>query len=162
MRITKRKINAAIEQVPDRPLEPEEHPEPIELDEELAYLTFQLDDVAVEVDDDGYVSFVDEEPAFLADIDFDYEFAFGVNITLDDEQGVIENMCELLTSRMPADPGTYIINGEVELAYTIEGIQEFRDYYDFDEYDTSIDTDFADVTYDFRQSNVVNFSFDKL
>ena len=85
------------------------------------------------------------------------------NIYLGSKVDMVEKTDDLLLKYIPARVGTYHISGDVKLVFDISGVEEkvTDAWYSEDsgyDYDSEINTDFADVDYIEDKSEIQNFN----
>ena len=139
--------------------------DPYELDPCTLFIECTLDDIVV-VDDEGFWEF-EEGPHSWADYDpkrpmkswIDYS-DWGVDIEIDDGDGVFEKVGELIENNIPQLPGRYKVTGDVYLEYEATGATYTTKYYYYDDSEEGdIDTDAVEVEYLKDESYVSNFKF---
>lgn len=89
------------------------------------------------------------------------------NVYLGDHNDIIEDIDDILMQYLPDEPGRYHISGIATLVFTIGNIFSSSTYQGRDEdddpiVDTEVYTEDADVTFDFGNSYISNFSCDKI
>ena len=136
-------------------LEPEDSKEPINQDESTELVEVEIDQL-IRVRPNGSYSFIDDDTDWASSDDHGDSWYSEDMIYLDDPSGVADKIEDLIEPNVPMKPGTYRVTGIANLIYIVSGIQEYRTYYGEDDYDSDIDTDFADSRYSFRDSSVEN------
>ena len=83
-------------------------------------------------------------------------------VRLDDPTGVVEKIDELIEPHVPIEPGTYRVQGYIELYYTVSGVYENRYDYTEDDYSSDINSDFGSAEYNKKLSKIENVKVTKI
>ena len=83
-------------------------------------------------------------------------------VRLDDPTGVVEKIDELIEPYVPIEPGTYRVQGYIELYYTVSGVYENRYDYTEDDYSSDINSDFGSAEYNKKLSKIENIKVTKI
>lgn len=148
--------------IPEGPIDPPEDNRFNYLPEYEAVVEMPLDAI-IFVDDDGNWDYEDEDyPWAKGDSKNGDWYDEENNIYLGDKVDMVEKTDDLLFKYIPARVGTYHISGNVKLLFDISGVEEkvTDAWYDEDhgyDYDSEINTDFADVDYIEEKSEIQNF-----
>lgn len=155
-------IKAGIYDVPERPLDPPEDDswEEIDSDDEIVEITL---DAIIHIDEDGSWEYDDTNYPWAASPDNkrgDW-YTDEYNVYIGDKTSIVEYVDELLESMMPVTPGEYHIKGDVELVFSVSGIEVKRDYF-WDErhgadYYEEAYTDNAETEFLYDKSSIKNF-----
>lgn len=142
--------------------DPPEYDEPEE-GEVIEYINVQLDDNII-IDEDGSWEYEDENytwarPDKRSENWYSEEYS---DVYLDDYSGVVEKVDDLMSDKLPDGPGKYHVKANVNLYYSITGIDIYSEYVGHDEDDSPIIdeevyTDNADVLYVASESALEDF-----
>ena len=83
-------------------------------------------------------------------------------VRLDDPTGVVEKIDELIEPHVPIEPGTYRVQGYIELYYTVSGVYENRYDYTEDDYSSDINSDFGSAEYNKKLSKIEDIKVTKI
>lgn len=116
-------------------------------------------DANILIDDEGGWAYEDDDYSFAEGPDGTsyYEDSYG-HLYLDDVDGCIDKLNDLMESKLPLEEGKYHISGRLTLAYDVE-MERWFDRGD-DEY--QYDTDFATVSFNKKKSSLDSFKWQKL
>lgn len=137
--------------------------DPIEADEVIEYINVLLD-ADIIIAEDGSWDYVDDECPWAHNPDtrrgewYSEEYP---DVLLADGWSVVENVDELMMDMLPDQPGRYHVSGNVNLYYSIIGVEVERDFYTIEDGDPAVDetfyTDDADVYYVKEESTLEDF-----
>lgn len=142
--------------------DPPQYDEPKEADEVIEYINVQLD-ADIIIDEKGNWEYEDERcPWASPDRGSDWYSEEYSDVYLDDVTGVVEKVDELMIDMLPSAPGRYHVSGNVNLYYSIIGVDIYEEHEGmFEENSPSInntfDTDQADVYYSEEESSIEDF-----
>lgn len=144
----------------------------VEAADESASNEVELDpeESMIDVNIDQYI-IVDSEGSWEYDSDnYDWASSDGEGsdwysdngVRLDDPTGVVEKIDELIEPHVPIEPGTYRVQGYVELYYTVSGVYENRYDYTEDDYSSDINSDFGSAEYNKKLSKIEDVKVTKI
>lgn len=155
--------------VPDRPLEPPYEPE-LPVEEDVEIVKVHLDD-NISILEDGSWSYSTEtgdNPDYRnilnisnAELDQDsLKSSTYSQLTLDTESSLVEHVDDLLSDRLPADPGLYHVTADIDLHYDINypDINEYNE----DKWSSYVVSEFYSAEFNYYESEVIDLTFEKI
>lgn len=144
---------------------PPEYDEPDEL-ESTEEIEVEID-TDITMNEDGSWEYDDESFADGTGTNGTWYSEDYSNVYLGDHNDIVEDIDDILMQYLPDEPGRYHISGIATLVFTIGNIFSSSTYRGRDEdddpiVDTEVYTEDADVTFDFGNSYISNFSCDKI
>lgn len=124
----------------------------------VCYIEISVDTNII-IDDEGGWAYEDDDLSFADGPDGTsyYEDSCS-HLYLDDVDGCVDKLNDLMESKLPLDEGKYHISGNLTLAYDVE-CERWSDRGD-DEY--RYNTDFAEVSFNKKKSSLDNFKWQKI
>ena len=129
----------------ERPIDPPEYEDPIELDDQEEEFIITMKDVIIEVNEDGSWDYEDESYDWAKDSGSKIWYGSEplTEVKVREYTDIVEDVDDILYPNIPSDAGRYKINGEVHLVYYLTNIyawEEFNDYvYDQDDVEVEFD-----------------------
>lgn len=158
-------VNAADNLPGPGDFDPPEYDEPDEL-ESTEEIEVEID-TDITMNEDGSWEYDDESFADGTGTNGTWYSEDYSNVYLGDHNDIVEDIDDILMQYLPDEPGRYHISGIATLVFTIGNIFSSSTYQGRDEdddpiVDTEVYTEDADVTFDFGNSYISNFSCDKI
>lgn len=133
----------------------------VELDPEESMIDMNIDQYII-VDSEGSWDY-DSDNYDWASRDGEGSDWYSDNgVRLDDPTGVVEKIDELIEPHVPIEPGTYRVEGYIELYYTVSGVYENRYDYTEDDYSSDINSDFGSAEYNKKLSKIEDIKVTKI
>ena len=120
-------IEAGIYDGPERSLEPPYEAEPEELPPVKEVISIKLENVPIVMKSDGTWDYEDKKLNFASEdgkggqwVYYDYP-----QVEVDDITSIVEKMDEMMAPYLPMRAGRYLLSGEVQLIYQLEGVESY-------------------------------------
>lgn len=133
----------------------------VELDPEESMIDMNIDQYII-VDSEGSWGYDSDNYDWASSDGEGSDWYSDNGVRLDDPTGVVEKIDELIEPHVPIEPGTYRVQGYVELYYTVSGVYENRYDYTEDDYSSDINSDFGSAEYNKKLSKIENVKVTKI
>lgn len=133
----------------------------VELDPEESMIDVNIDQYII-VDSEGSWEYDSDNYDWASSDGEGSDWYSDNGVRLDDPTGVVEKIDELIEHHVPIEPGTYRVQGYVELYYTVSGVYENRYDYTEDDYSSDINSDFGSAEYNKKLSKIENVKVTKI
>ena len=133
----------------------------VELDPEESMIDVNIDQYII-VDSEGSWDYDSDNYDWASSDGEGSDWYSDNGVRLDDPTGVIEKIDELIEPHVPIEPGTYRVEGYIELYYTVSGVYENRYDYTEDDYSSDINSDFGSAEYNKKLSKIENVKVTKI
>lgn len=133
----------------------------VELDPEESMIDVNIDQYII-VDSEGSWDYDSDNYDWASSDGEGSDWYSDNGVRLDDPTGVVEKIDELIEPHVPIEPGTYRVQGYVELYYTVSGVYENRYDYTEDDYSSDINSDFGSAEYNKKLSKIENVKVTKI
>lgn len=133
----------------------------VELDPEESMIDMNIDQYII-VDSEGSWNYDSDNYDWASSDGEGSDWYSDNGVRLDDPTGVVEKIDELIEPHVPIEPGTYRVQGYVELYYTVSGVYENRYDYTEDDYSSDINSDFGSAEYNKKLSKIENVEVTKI
>lgn len=133
----------------------------VELDPEESMIDMNIDQYII-VDSEGSWNYDSDNYDWASSDGEGSDWYSDNGVRLDDSTGVVEKIDELIEPHVPIEPGTYRVQGYVELYYTVSGVYENRYDYTEDDYSSDINSDFGSAEYNKKLSKIENVKVTKI
>lgn len=133
----------------------------VELDPEESMIDMNIDQYII-VDSEGSWEYDSDNYDWSSSDGEGSDWYSDNGVRLDDPTGVVEKIDELIEPHVPIEPGTYRVQGYVELYYTVSGVYENRYDYTEDDYSSDINSDFGSAEYNKKLSKIENVKVTKI
>lgn len=133
----------------------------VELDPEESMIDVNIDQYII-VDSEGSWEYDSDNYDWASSDGEGSDWYSDNGVRLDDPTGVVEKIDELIEPHVPIEPGTYRVQGYVELYYTVSGVYENRYDYTEDDYSSDINSDFGSAEYNKKLSKIENVKVTKI
>lgn len=133
----------------------------VELDPEESMIDVNIDQYII-VDSEGSWNYDSDNYDWASSDGEGSDWYSDNGVRLDDPTGVVEKIDELIEPHVPIEPGTYRVQGYVELYYTVSGVYENRYDYTEDDYSSDINSDFGSAEYNKKLSKIENVKVTKI
>lgn len=133
----------------------------VELDPEESMIDMNIDQYII-VDSEGSWNYDSDNYDWASSDGQGSDWYSDNGVRLDDPTGVVEKIDELIEPHIPIEPGTYRVQGYIELYYTVSGIYENRYDYTSDDYSSDINSDFGSAEYNKKLSKIENVKVTKI
>lgn len=156
-------IQAGAYDFPEPSLDPPEYPEPEDLGNYKQSIDLDLDAV-IDIDQIGSWDYEDKNYTWArckSTKDGSW-YSDEYNVFIGNPEDIVERVDDLLISKLPEKEGQYRISGKVHLEFEIRNVSKYTYAIGPDDYDEEIDTDNADVYFDFYNSNISDFRLRKI
>ena len=156
-------IQAGAYDFPEPSLDPPEYPEPEDLVNYKQSIDLDLDAV-IDIDQIGSWDYEDKNYTWArckSTKDGSW-YSDEYNVFIGNPEDIVERVDDLLISKLPEKEGQYRISGKVHLEFEIRNVSKYTYAIGPDDYDEEIDTDNADVYFDFYNSNISDFRLRKI
>lgn len=156
-------IQAGAYDFPEQSLDPPEYPEPEDLGNYKQSIDLDLDAV-IDIDQIGSWDYEDKNYTWArckSTKDGSW-YSDEYNVFIGNPEDIVERVDDLLISKLPEKEGQYRISGKVHLEFEIRNVSKYTYAIGPDDYDEEIDTDNADVYFDFYNSNISDFRLRKI
>lgn len=156
-------IQADAYDFPEPSLDPPEYPEPEDLGNYKQSIDLDLDAV-IDIDQIGSWDYEDKNYTWArckSTKDGSW-YSDEYNVFIGNPEDIVERVDDLLISKLPEKEGQYRISGKVHLEFEIRNVSKYTYAIGPDDYDEEIDTDNADVYFDFYNSNISDFRLRKI
>lgn len=156
-------IQAGAYDFPEPSLDPPEYPEPEDLGNYKQSIDLDLDAV-IDIDQIGSWDYEDKNYTWArckSTKDGSW-YSDEYNVFIGNPEDIVERVDDLLISKLPEKEGQYRISGKVHLEFEIRNVSKYTHANGPDDYDEEIDTDNADVYFDFYNSNISDFRLRKI
>lgn len=140
--------------------EPEENTS-IEADERVE-IEIKLD-TEISCDHTGYYDYTDRTYQWAKNPDDpsgDW-YSEGYHVFIGEPNDIVERIDEMLLAapNFPESGGRYKVTGVATLVFDVTGIEEYREYYASDEYDSVVYTDNTEVIFNKEASSITDLKF---
>ena len=139
---------------PERDINPPEYDDPTYAEDVEETIEVDLSGAQVNVDENGIIKFTNYD--WMKNVD-NSSYTYPI-VYLDDEDDIQYNVEDVLQTVVPADAGTYKLDGWVNLVYDIKNV-EINQY---DEDDIEYMTENAEIEFNFRKSSAANVTVKKI
>lgn len=133
----------------------------VELDPEESMIDMNIDQYII-VDSEGSWDYDSDNYDWASSDGEGSDWYSDNDVRLDDPTGVVEKIDELIEPHVPIEPGTYRVQGYIELYYTVSGVYENRYDYTEDDYSSDINSDFGSAEYNKKLSKIENVKVTKI
>ena len=133
----------------------------VELDPEESMIDVNIDQYII-VDSEGSWDYDSDNYDWASSDGEGSDWYSDNGVRLDDPTGVVEKIDELIEPHVPIEPGTYRVQGYIELYYTVSGVYENRYDYTEDDYSSDINSDFGSAEYNKKLSKIENVKVTKI
>lgn len=133
----------------------------VELDPEESMIDMNIDQYII-VDSEGSWNYDSENYDWASSDGEGSDWYSETGVRLDDPTGVVEKIDELIEPHIPIEPGTYRVQGYIELYYTVSGVYENRYDYTSDDYSSDINSDFGSAEYNKKLSKIEDVKVTKI
>lgn len=133
----------------------------VELDPEESMIDMNLDQYII-VDSEGGWNYDSDNYNWASSDGEGSDWYSETGVRLDDPTGVVEKIDELIEPHVPIEPGTYRVEGYIELYYTVSGVYENRYDYTEDDYSSDINSDFGSAEYNKKLSKIEDIKVTKI
>lgn len=133
----------------------------VELDPEESMIDMNIDQYII-VDSEGSWNYDSDDYDWASSDGEGSDWYSDNGVRLDDSTGVVEKIDELIEPHIPIEPGTYRVQGYIELYYTVSGVYENRYDYTEDDYSSDINSDFGSAEYNKKLSKIENIEVTKI
>ena len=133
----------------------------VELDPEESMIDMNIDQYII-VDSEGSWDYDSDNYNWASSDGEGSDWYSDNGVRLDDPTGVVEKIDELIEPHIPIEPGTYRVQGYIELYYTVSGVYENRYDYTEDDYSSDINSDFGSAEYNKKLSKIENVKVTKI
>ena len=133
----------------------------VELDPEESMIDVNIDQYII-VDSEGSWDYDSDNYDWASSDGEGSDWYSDNGVRLDDPTGVVEKIDELIEPHVPIEPGTYRVQGYVELYYTVSGVYENRYDYTEDDYSSDINSDFGSAEYNKKLSKIEDVKVTKI
>ena len=133
----------------------------VELDPEESMIDMNIDQYII-VDSEGSWNYDSDNYDWASSDGQGSDWYSDNGVRLDDPTGVVEKIDELIEPHVPIEPGTYRVQGYIELYYTVSGVYENRYDYTEDDYSSDINSDFGSSEYNKKLSKIENVKVTKI
>lgn len=133
----------------------------VELDPEESMIDMNIDQYIV-VDSEGGWNYDSENYDWASSDGEGSDWYSETGVRLDDPVGVVEKIDELIEPHIPIEPGTYRVQGYIELYYTVSGVYENRYDYTSDDYSSDINSDLSSAEYNKKLSKIEDVKVTKI
>lgn len=133
----------------------------VELDPEESMIDVNIDQYII-VDSEGSWDYDSDNYDWASSDGEGSDWYSDNGVRLDDPTGVVEKIDELIEPHVPIEPGTYRVQGYIELYYTVSGVYENRYDYTSDDYSSDINSDFGSAEYNKKLSKIENVKVTKI
>lgn len=133
----------------------------VELDPEESMIDMNIDQYII-VDSEGSWDYDSDNYDWASSDGEGSDWYSDNGVRLDDPTGVVEKIDELIEPHIPIEPGTYRVEGYIELYYTVSGVYENRYDYTEDDYSSDINSDFGSAEYNKKLSKIENVKVTKI
>lgn len=133
----------------------------VELDPEESMIDMNIDQYII-VDSEGSWDYDSDNYDWASSDGEGSDWYSDNGVRLDDPTGVVEKIDELIEPHIPIEPGTYRVQGYIELYYTVSGVYENRYDYTEDDYSSDINSDFGSAEYNKKLSKIENVKVTKI
>ena len=133
----------------------------VELDPEESMIDMNIDQYII-VDSEGSWNYDSDNYDWASSDGEGSDWYSDNGVRLDDPTGVVEKIDELIEPHVPIEPGTYRVEGYIELYYTVSGVYENRYDYTEDDYSSDINSDFGSAEYNKKLSKIENVKVTKI
>ena len=133
----------------------------VELDPEESMIDMNIDQYII-VDSEGSWNYDSDNYDWASSDGQGSDWYSDNGVRLDDPTGVVEKIDELIEPHVPIEPGTYRVEGYIELYYTVSGVYENRYDYTEDDYSSDINSDFGSAEYNKKLSKIENVKVTKI
>lgn len=133
----------------------------VELDPEESMIDMNIDQYIV-VDSEGGWNYDSENYDWASSDGEGSDWYSETGVRLDDPTGVVEKIDELIEPHIPIEPGTYRVQGYIELYYTVSGVYENRYDYTSDDYSSDINSDLGSAEYNKKLSKIEDVKVTKI
>lgn len=133
----------------------------VELDPEESVIDMNIDQYII-VDSEGSWDYDSDNYDWASSDGEGSDWYSDNGVRLDDPTGVVEKIDELIEPHVPIEPGTYRVQGYIELYYTVSGVYENRYDYTEDDYSSDINSDFGSAEYNKKLSKIENVKVTKI
>lgn len=133
----------------------------VELDPEESMIDMNIDQYII-VDSEGSWNYDSDNYDWASSDGQGSDWYSDNGVRLDDPTGVVEKIDELIEPHVPIEPGTYRVQGYIELYYTVSGVYENRYDYTEDDYSSDINSDFGSAEYNKKLSKIENVKVTKI
>lgn len=133
----------------------------VELDPEESMIDVNIDQYII-VDSEGSWDYDSDNYDWASSDGEGSDWYSDNGVRLDDPTGVVEKIDELIEPHVPIEPGTYRVEGYIELYYTVSGVYENRYDYTEDDYSSDINSDFGSAEYNKKLSKIEDIKVTKI
>lgn len=133
----------------------------VELDPEESMIDMNIDQYII-VDSEGGWNYDSENYDWASSDGEGSDWYSETGVRLDDPTGVVEKIDELIEPHIPIEPGTYRVQGYIELYYTVSGLYENRYDYTSDDYSSDINSDLGSAEYNKKLSKIEDIKVTKI
>lgn len=133
----------------------------VELDPEESMIDMNIDQYII-VDSEGSWNYDSDNYDWASSDGQGSDWYSDNGVRLDDPTGVVEKIDELIEPHVPIEPGTYRVQGYIELYYTVSGVYENRYDYTEDDYSSDINSDFGSAEYNKKLSKIEDVKVTKI
>lgn len=133
----------------------------VELDPEESMIDVNIDQYII-VDSEGSWEYDSDNYDWASSDGEGSDWYSDNGVRLDDPTGVVEKIDELIEPHVPIEPGTYRVEGYIELYYTVSGVYENRYDYTEDDYSSDINSDFGSAEYNKKLSKIEDVKVTKI
>ena len=133
----------------------------VELDPEESMIDMNIDQYII-IDSEGSWDYDSDNYDWASSDGQGSDWYSDNGVRLDDPTGVVEKIDELIEPHVPIEPGTYRVQGYIELYYTVSGVYENRYDYTEDDYSSDINSDFGSAEYNKKLSKIENVKVTKI
>lgn len=133
----------------------------VELDPEESMIDMNIDQYII-VDSEGSWNYDSENYDWASSDGEGSDWYSETGVRLDDPVGVVEKIDELIEPHIPIEPGTYRVQGYIELYYTVSGVYENRYDYTSDDYSSDINSDLGSAEYNKKLSKIEDVKVTKI
>lgn len=135
--------------------------EAVELDPEESMIDMNIDQYII-VDSEGSWNYDSDNYDWASSDGEGSDWYSDNGVRLDDPTGVVEKIDELIEPHIPIEPGTYRVQGYIELYYTVSGVYENRYDYTSDDYSSDINSDLGSAEYNNKLSKIEDIKVTKI
>lgn len=133
----------------------------VELDPEESMIDMNIDQYII-VDSEGSWNYDSDNYDWASSDGEGSDWYSDNGVRLDDPTGVVEKIDELIEPHIPIEPGTYRVQGYIELYYTVSGVYENRYDYTSDDYSSDINSDLGSAEYNKKLSKIEDIKVTKI
>ena len=133
----------------------------VELDPEESMIDMNIDQYII-VDSEGSWDYDSDNYDWASSDGEGSDWYSDNGVRLDDPTGVVEKIDELIEPHIPIEPGTYRVQGYIELYYTVSGVYENRYDYTSDDYSSDINSDLGSAEYNKKLSKIEDIKVTKI